>query len=200
MQRNADVLSAREAADYLGAHVETVRRLARRGDIPAYKMGKDWRFRRSTLRRWAEQRNEGSRPAHVLVVDDEKAIRRLIRDMLEPEGYRVSAASSGAEALALMRQDTPDVALLDLKMPGMGGPDVLREIRKAYGALPVIIITGYPDSDLMHEALRYSPVIVLAKPATRAQVMAAVRAALGRSWFSEWKRGQRHEDDTTSRP
>ncbi|MBI4776937.1 MAG: helix-turn-helix domain-containing protein [Deltaproteobacteria bacterium] len=52
-----DVLNAKEAADLLRAHVETIRRMARRGDIPAFKMGKDWRFHRQALLRWSN--NEG---------------------------------------------------------------------------------------------------------------------------------------------
>lgn len=54
MAHDMDVLNAKEAADYLKAHVETVRRMARRGEIPAFKVGKDWRFHKDALRRWAE--------------------------------------------------------------------------------------------------------------------------------------------------
>ena len=61
----------------------------------------------------------------------------------------------------------------------MPGPDVLKEIRRAHGALPVIIITGYPDGELMHEALRYSPVMMLAKPVTPEQLLESVRLVLG---------------------
>jgi len=64
MPHNSDVLNTREAADYLRAHVETVRRLARRGDIPAYKIGKDWRFRRKALLRWADTHYLRYREAH----------------------------------------------------------------------------------------------------------------------------------------
>jgi len=181
MERNSEALNAREAANYLGAHVETIRRLARRGDIPAYKIGKDWRFRKSALLRWAEQHHERSmsRSAHVLIVDDEETVRGFIRRTLEPEGYRVSEAPGGAEGLDLMRQETPDAVLLDLKMPGMSGAAVLKDIRESYGALPVIIITGYPDSDLMAEALKHAPVLMLPKPVEQEQLVGAVRLALG---------------------
>jgi len=178
MARSSDVLDAQEAADYLGAHVETVRCLARRGEIPAYKMGKDWRFSQSASSRWAERHHARSRPAHILVVDDEQVIHGLIGRALEPQGHRVSGALDGAEALSLMRRETPDVVLLDLQMPGMNGPAVLREIRKGYGDLPVIIITWYPDSDLMNEAMQCSPLLLLSKPITVAQLLAAVRLAV----------------------
>ena len=68
MQRKPDVLNNRDAADYLGAHVETVRCLAKRGDIPSYKVGKDWRFSKNALCRWIATHHERSRSAHILSV------------------------------------------------------------------------------------------------------------------------------------
>jgi excisionase family DNA binding protein len=55
MKSESGVLNAKEAAEYLKAHVETVRRMARRGEIPAFKLGKDWRFHLDALRRWSEE-------------------------------------------------------------------------------------------------------------------------------------------------
>ena len=190
MARSPDVLSAQEAADYLGVHVETIRRQARKGEIPAYKIGKDWRLRKSALNRWAEQHHERARSAHVLVVDDEEVIHSLIKRVLEPQGYRVSAALDGTEALSLMRHETPDVVLLDLQMPGMNGPAVLREIRKDYGDLPVIIITGHPDSDLMSQAMQCSPFLLLSKPVTVAQLLEAVRSAVRGRAPAQGREGQ----------
>ncbi len=174
-------LNARQAAEFLGAHVETIRRLARKNKIPAYKVGRDWRFNKDALRRWAQSHHERVRSASILVVDDERLIQDLMRRIFEGEGYRVSTASDGAEALEFMRRETPDLMLLDLKMPGMDGPTTLREVRKAYGALPVIIITGYADSDLMTEILPYSPVLMLAKPVGTEQLLEAVRLVLSGS-------------------
>lgn len=60
MKNDSDVLNAKEAAEYLKAHVETVRRMARRGEIPAFKVGKDWRFHKEALRRWSEGQQHNS--------------------------------------------------------------------------------------------------------------------------------------------
>jgi len=60
MKNDSDVLNAKEAAEYLKAHVETIRRMARRGEIPAFKVGKDWRFHRKALRQWSEGRHYNS--------------------------------------------------------------------------------------------------------------------------------------------
>jgi len=57
MKNDSDVLNAKEAAEYLKAHVETVRRMARRGEIPAFKVGKDWRFHKKALQQWSEDQN-----------------------------------------------------------------------------------------------------------------------------------------------
>lgn len=178
MADEKETLDIHEAAKLLGVHEQTVRRLARKNDIPSYKVGRLWRFDRAALHRWAETHHERTRAANILVVDDEPGIRDFVRRVLELEGYGVSTASDGPEALALMQRQAPDVVLLDLKMPGMAGPTVLKKIRKAHGALPVIIITGYPDSDLMAEALRYAPVLMLPKPVEQDQVLEAVGVAL----------------------
>ncbi len=178
MKNNINVLNAQEAGHFLGAHVETIRRLARKGDIPAYKIGKDWRFRREALLRWAEESQFNRQAPYVLVIDDEESFRTLIIRFLKPEGYRVLQASSGREGLSLLSDHSVDLILLDLKMPEMNGPEFLRRCRKTNPNLPVIIVTGYPDSDLMAEAMRYGPITLVAKPIEREQIMQAVGSVL----------------------
>ena len=79
------------------------------------------------------------------------------------------------------RRDPPDVVLLDLKMPDMNGPAVLKKVRATWLELPVIIVTGYPDSELRMEAMRYSPIMVIPKPFEMKQVIQAVEQALNGS-------------------
>ena len=173
-----DIVDAREAAELLGIHEETLRRLAREGKVPAFKVGGVWRFNRSSLYSWAESQPARRTPKRVLVVDDEEYILDSIGRTLQGEGFAVTMASSGPEALELMRRHVPDLVLLDLKMPGMDGSTALGEMRKAYGAIPVIIITGYPDSDLMSRALEHSPVTLLSKPIRSADLVRAVKMIL----------------------
>jgi excisionase family DNA binding protein len=172
------VLDAREAAEFLGAHVESVRRLARKGALPGYKIGKDWRFRREALTRWSETHHQRHRPPSILLVDDEPGIRDAYGPILQEEGYQVSTAASGVEALKWMEAAPFDLVILDLRMPLMDGPTTLGEIRKRHGPVAVIVLTGYPDSDLMARALRYSPVMMLSKPAKPHQVVGCVRLML----------------------
>lgn len=181
MINKREVLNTREAAELLGVYVETVRRLARKGEIPSYKIGKDWRFRREALINWIETHHQRRKPPCVLVIDDDAAICKLMRRFLEAEGYRICIASNGIDGLAWLNRESVDLILLDLKMPDMNGPQFLREFRKDYENLPVIVITGYPDGDLMAEALKYGPFSLLAKPIEKQQLIHAVSTLLSGS-------------------
>ena len=178
MSNNSEVLNAKEAAEFLGAYVETIRRLARKGEIPSYKVGKDWRFRKEALKNWSETQHLRRKPPFVLVIDDDIGVHKLARRFLEEKGYRVCLASDGAEGLAWLNRESVDLILLDLKMPGMNGAEFLSRCREANPNLPVIVITEYPESDLMVEALRYGPITLLAKPIEREQLMNAVYTVL----------------------
>lgn len=173
-----EVLDAFEAAWLIGAHVETLRRMARRGQVPAYKVGKDWRFRREALDEWCETHHLRSGPALALVVDDEKSVRDTVRAFLETDGYRVNTASDGREAISCARRDMPDVVLLDLVMPRMSGVDALKELHAMDPDVPVIIVTGHPDSELMRQALRHPPVILLPKPVEKSTLIRTVKRVL----------------------
>jgi len=81
----------------------------------------------------------------VLIVDDNAGIRRLFAEVLIGEGYSVDTASDGLQALEKIREYVPSVVLLDLKMPVMGGMEVLNEISHSYPDVPVILITSYTN-------------------------------------------------------
>ncbi|HEX6589676.1 MAG TPA: response regulator transcription factor [Longimicrobiales bacterium] len=85
--------------------------------------------------------------ARVLVVEDERDIAALVAYHLAREGYRVSTAASGDEAIAAARSDRPDIVILDLMLPGLSGFDVLQELRRSPGLedLPVIFLTARRD-------------------------------------------------------
>ena len=78
---------------------------------------------------------------HILIVDDEKLIQSTLRGVLEDEGYRVTAAGTGEEALARLIDDAPDLVFLDIEMPGMDGLEVCRRIR-ARSSVPILMLTG----------------------------------------------------------
>lgn len=115
-------------------------------------------------RRETRPRNAADgRQKSVLVVDDDPAIRQYITDALEESGYRVRAASDGGSALAAVERSRPDLILLDVRMPGINGWDVLNELRSAAGPhCPIVIMTGqYEGQD---QALGSGAQGYLAKP------------------------------------
>jgi len=88
-------------------------------------------------------------PTRILVVDDEPYIRELIRDTLKTRRYAVSVAANGVEALEVMARDPHDIVVTDVVMPGMGGLDLVKRLKKSHPLARVIVLTGYPrDSDI----------------------------------------------------
>jgi DNA-binding response OmpR family regulator len=81
----------------------------------------------------------------ILIVDDEPNLRELYRGELAEAGYDVETVSTGEEALAVIEEAGPDLVTLDVRMPGMGGIETLREIRELSPGLPVIMLTAYPE-------------------------------------------------------
>jgi two-component system KDP operon response regulator KdpE len=115
--------------------------------------------------------------AHVLVVDDEPAIRRLLRTSLTAEGYRVSEASTGAEAIAQVGTETPDVVLLDLGLPDIDGLDVIRTLR-ARSAVPIVVVSAREDERGKVTALDLGADDYVTKPFGIPELVARLRAAL----------------------
>jgi DNA-binding NtrC family response regulator len=100
----------------------------------------------------------------ILVVDDEPAMRESLRDWLIELGYRVETCSSGDEALTLISERNHDVLILDLKLPGKNGLEVLKEAKKLQPDVKGIIISAYPSVDTAIEAMRQGAIEYLPKP------------------------------------
>jgi CheY-like chemotaxis protein len=117
---------------------------------------------------------------HILFVDDDALLRRLVHDMLEHEGYNVSLASSGPEGLASARGQSPDLFLLDLMMPGMDGFEVCREIRRDHrlSAIPVVMLTAMNSSDVNKKALAAGADMCVSKPFRPDTLLNAVNIAI----------------------
>ncbi len=122
----------------------------------------------------------------ILVVDDEAAERITLGEVLRLEGYHVTLAASGEQALAIVRQEPMfDLAILDLRLPGMDGLQVLDGIRRISAETIVILITGYGTLETAVQALRKGAYDFLLKPSPVEEVLVAVRRAL-----SELKAGR----------
>ena len=115
---------------------------------------------------------------HILVVDDDELTQDAMKRVLEREGYRATTVEGGKKALQTLENFTPNLVLLDMHMPEMNGPRTLKEIKKYWPHLPVVIMTSNPRSELVEEALSLSPVTLLAKPCKRQQLLDTVRGIL----------------------
>ena len=119
----------------------------------------------------------GGEPVTALVVDDDPAMRALLRDWLEREGFRVIEEPSGERLLALAQGTRFDVMILDKEMPGLGGFDVLPAFRRQRPEVPVVLITAFGGALVAEEALKLGAQQYLEKPFQFRALIAAVRAA-----------------------
>jgi DNA-binding response OmpR family regulator len=118
--------------------------------------------------------------ARILVVEDEVMTRKAIVRALNLLGYRANAAGAGSEALEALRTLSYDVMLLDLRMPGIDGVEVMRRVRVSHPNLQVIVFTAYATVESAIEALRAGAVEYLLKPCSIPDIEAAIRRALER--------------------
>src|SRR6478609_3412893 len=116
--------------------------------------------------------------SRILVIDDEAAIRDSLKMTLEYEGYEFLAAATGQEGLALAERDTPDLVVLDVKMPGMDGIEVLDRLRAMNEALPVIVISGHGTIGTAVEATKKGAFDFIEKPFASERVLVSLRNAL----------------------
>jgi excisionase family DNA binding protein len=187
-------LTTEEVLDYLQVNLRTVYRLIKAGKIPAVRVGRQWRFRKSDIDAWLEGQRarvpRGAAPAgagvsgrpgraRVLVVDDEAAIRDMLSKALSLAEYEVETAPDGRTAIDRLRAVQYDLLVTDLRMPGIDGLTVIREARRLRPDLPVVIITGYSSEASAIEAIDLGVSGYLTKPFRVPKVLAAAAKALG---------------------
>jgi two-component system nitrogen regulation response regulator NtrX len=116
--------------------------------------------------------------SRILVIDDESAIRDSLRMMLEYEGYEFVGAATGQEGLALVERDSPDLVILDVKMPGMDGIEVLDRLQAGNDGLPVIVVSGHGTISTAVEATKKGAFDFIEKPFASDRVLVSLRNAL----------------------
>jgi DNA-binding response OmpR family regulator len=115
----------------------------------------------------------------VLIVDDEQSVRDLVAKTLTMADYDVDTAPDGPSALDRLNGTEYDLLITDLKMPGMDGLSVIREVRRRSTEIPIVIITGYSTEASAIEAVNLGVVGYLVKPFRVPHVLSAVARALG---------------------
>jgi two-component system nitrogen regulation response regulator NtrX len=119
-------------------------------------------------------------PKTILVADDEQGIRETLRRLLEYEKYRVVMAEDGQAALKIVESKVVDLALLDIKMPGIDGLDVLASVHKSHPELPVVIISGHGTIQTAVEATRLGAFDFIEKPIDADRILLVIRNGLER--------------------
>ncbi len=100
----------------------------------------------------------------ILIIDDELEICKMVTERLFDAGYAASYALSGPDGLAMIKRDLPSLVLLDIGMPGMDGAEALRLIREQFPDLPVLVLTGHRDPDMVKKMIGLGASEYLTKP------------------------------------
>jgi DNA-binding NtrC family response regulator len=137
-------------------------------------------------------------PARILLTDDESGIRRALREILEFEGYQIMEASSGEDAINMLKEFPIDLMFLDVKMQGMDGLEVLQQIRESGYNFPVIMLTGHGNIDTAVQSTRLGAFDFLQKPPDLNRLLISVRNALERNSLYKENRSMRRRISNVS--
>lgn len=100
----------------------------------------------------------------VLIVDDQYGIRILLKEVLQKEGYETFLAANGMQAVEIVSEQKPDLVLLDMKIPGMDGIELLRKMKEVDPEIRVLIMTAYGELDMLKEATNLGALTHFSKP------------------------------------
>ncbi|HSJ04390.1 MAG: response regulator, partial [Verrucomicrobium sp.] len=145
------------------------------GQLPAVQIGGRWRIKRSLLDRDVLRKEDEAGQPTVMVVDDDPALQALFKQFLKKAGFGRLVVGSGAEAINLARKQKFDFVFLDLKLPDIPGDEVYMQLKDIHPDLPIVVITGYPDSEILSKILSSGPVTVIKKPIEFEQLNKAVK-------------------------
>src|SRR5919109_514721 len=117
----------------------------------------------------------------VLVVDDDPAVRDAMRSLLASVGLRVETFKSAQEFLSTRRPEAPACLVLDVRLPGLSGLDLQRELRRSGAPIPIVFVTGHGDVPITVEAMKGGAVEFLTKPFRDQQLLDAIQLAIERA-------------------
>jgi len=181
-----NLLTVKETAEYLRIPIPTVYYLVQRAMIPAIRIGGRWRIKKSSLDRDVLHQDKQGQPT-VLVVDDDPGLQDLFRTFLKKIGFSRVVVGTAKEAIKSLGKQKFDLMFLDLKLPDAPGDQVFKTVRQIDPDLNVIVVTGYPDSEILDRILQISPVTVLKKPLKVEQLNQVVKILVhnGPRWRAE---------------
>jgi excisionase family DNA binding protein len=169
-----NLLTVKETAKYLRIPLPTVYYLVQRGQLPAIQIGGRWRIKKNALDKDILKEEKSGQPT-VLVVDDDESLQNLFKLFLKKIGFSRVVVGSVKEPIAALEKQKFDLVFLDLKLPDGPADDVYDFIKREQPDCPVIVITGYPDSEMLDRILAKGPITVLKKPLKTEQLQQTVR-------------------------
>ena len=183
------LMDIKDTASYLKMNKMTVYKLARENRIPAFKIAREWRFKKELIDQWLMNQLEGkstlglkAREAAggktILIVDDDELTREFFKRLLQE--YRILTASNGEEAVYMVGKESLDLVLLDIKMPGIDGIETLRQIKALNPSLPVVMISAHGTLKTSVEAAKLGALDSIAKPFDIEEMKSVIRGAVDR--------------------
>lgn len=169
-----NLLTVKETSKYLRIPLPTVYYLVQRGQLPAIQIGGRWRIKKNALDKDILKEDKSGRPT-VLVVDDDASLQNLFKLFLKKIGFSRVVVGTVKEAIAAIEKQKFDLVFLDLKLPDGPADDVYDALKHDQPECPIIIITGYPDSEMLDRILAKGPITVLKKPLKAEQLQLTVR-------------------------
>jgi len=181
-------LTTADALTYLKTTPRTLYRRLAKGEIPAVRLGHQWRFRKTDLDEWIDRQaavrptmGEPARPTakpRVLVADDDPDVLETLSNILELTDCEVETVPDGVAAVARLRADSYDLVITDLMMPGLDGIGVAREAKRLDPSLKVIVVTAYPSQSSAIDAVNIGIDGYVIKPFRPMDVLMAAARAL----------------------
>jgi excisionase family DNA binding protein len=178
-----NLMTVKETAEYLRIPLPTVYYLVQRGQLPAIQIGGRWRIKKESLDRDVLRSEESGQPT-VLVVDDDENLQEMFKLFLKKTGFSRIIVGNGKDAIAALKKQKFDLCFLDLLLPDITGDQIYTEAKKIDPQLPIVIITGYPDSTMLDNILKHGPVTVLKKPLQVEQLSQTLRL-MGHKAFAQ---------------
>ncbi len=158
-----NLMTVKETAEYLRIPLPTVYYLVQRGQLPAIQIGGRWRVKKDMLDRDILRNQEEGQPT-VLVVDDDTGLQAMFKLFLKKQGFSRIVVGTGKEAVAAMQKQKFELCFLDLQLPDTTGDEIYKAAKSIQPDMPIVIITGFPDSQMLDNILKFGPVTVLKKP------------------------------------
>ncbi|QQL44986.1 response regulator [Sulfuriroseicoccus oceanibius] len=158
-----DLMTVKETSQYLRIPLPTVYYLVQRQQLPAVQIGGRWRIKRKLLDRDILKKEE-PRERSVMLIDTDEAMRVMVGQYLTKSGVAPVLVKNAEEAIGQLAVNQPDLILLDLNQPDLAGDELYTRIRKSHPDVPLFVISGHPDGEVLWRIMQAGPVTMLRKP------------------------------------